>query len=49
MEDAEDVEAGQTGGAGLTQAAADTPLRPGSADELTAEVERFLRDHRRED
>jgi hypothetical protein len=48
LEDAEDVEAGETDGSGLSQAGTDPPLHPGSADELAAEVERFLRDHRRE-
>jgi proteasome assembly chaperone (PAC2) family protein len=48
LEDAEDLEGDQTDGPDLPQASADHPLHPGSADELAAEVERFLRDHRRE-
>jgi proteasome assembly chaperone (PAC2) family protein len=48
LEDAEDLEAGETDGPGLPPAGGAPPLHPGSADELAAEVERFLRDHRRE-
>jgi proteasome assembly chaperone (PAC2) family protein len=44
LEDAEDLEAR---GPSLPQADAEPPLHPGRADELAAEVERFLRDHRR--
>ena len=49
LEDAEDVEAADTDGLLGTAAGANAgPLRLGSADELGAEVERFLRDHRQE-
>jgi proteasome assembly chaperone (PAC2) family protein len=47
LEDAEDLDAGET--APLGTAAADPGLLgAGGADELAAEVERFLRDHRQE-
>jgi proteasome assembly chaperone (PAC2) family protein len=48
LEDAEDLDPGEAGQPEESPAGPDpTPIRLGSADELGAEVERFLRDHRR--
>jgi proteasome assembly chaperone (PAC2) family protein len=48
LEDAEDLDADAAAGSLGTPGSGLGPLPLGGADELTAEVERFLRDHRRE-
>jgi hypothetical protein len=48
LEDAEDLEAGATAGPDRDVAADHSPLPVAGAEDLAAEVERFLRDHRQE-
>jgi proteasome assembly chaperone (PAC2) family protein len=50
LEDAEDLESSSPEPAGASPGSSNLagPLPPGSADKLAAEVERFLRDHRRQ-